>query len=125
MTSPHARVPRVVVRDPDDELLSILRELQYLVLEHPVAAQAAFSALVAEGRRFASTEEGRAWKQRLADSELVRRARIVWDTTTLEQLTEDPTRALPSAYVDAIVKMAANPALEPLLTRLFQDGSGR
>ena len=52
MTDRDATVPRLVVRDPEDELLTLLREIQYLLLEHPVAAQAAFSAFVAEGRRF-------------------------------------------------------------------------
>ncbi len=123
MSSNGTCMPRLVVRDADEELLRDLREIQFLLLEHPVAAQAAFSALVAEGRRFAETEHGRAWRDRLARSELVRRARIVWDTTTLEQLAETPSRAVPSTYVDALMRMAASPDLEPVLARLFRTGN--
>src|SRR5580704_13030669 len=40
---------------PDGELGAILRRAQLLLLKHPVAAQAAYAALIAEGRRFAAT----------------------------------------------------------------------
>ena len=42
----------------DDALLQLMRRAAAVVLKHPVAAQAAFAALVAEGRAFAKTEEG-------------------------------------------------------------------
>src|SRR5580693_1180923 len=45
----------------DGALGEILRRAQLLLLKHPVAAQAAFAALIAEGRRFAATPEGAEW----------------------------------------------------------------
>lgn len=113
----------VRLRPPDDALIEAMEELRYAVLRHPVAAQAAFSALAAEGRRFAQTAEGRRWQARLAGSSLVTRVRAVWDAATLE-LLEDPDAILPSNLADALVHLADHPELERLLQRLAwgQDG---
>ena len=102
----------------------MLREAQYALLKHPVAAQAAFSALVAEGRQFAETPEGRAWSERLAGSQLMRQGRMVWEVATLKILEEASPRLLPSAYLEALVKASGSHELEGLLTRLFLDGGG-
>jgi hypothetical protein len=66
-----------------DEALGLLRRLQVLLLKHPVVTQAAFSALVAEGRRFGATPEGAAWKSSLATSELLQQGRRLWDALSL------------------------------------------
>src|SRR5580692_407187 len=60
---------------PDTELSAILRRAQLVLLKHPVAAQAAYAALIAEGRRFAATPEGAEWAAALAGSEELRRGR--------------------------------------------------
>ena len=112
--------PRVVVRDPEDDLSTLLREAQLLVIEHPVAAQALFRAFVAEGRAFAETAEGRRWRDELAGSELIRRGRVVWEAGTLNLLEEDAETVLPSKLLDAVVHTAGVEALEPLLSRLFE-----
>ncbi len=111
------RVPHAVVRRRDDEVLAWLREARLQMLRHPVAAQALFSALVAEGRRFASTEDGRAWKARLQDSQVLRDARVVWDMTTAEMLQEDPPSILPTTFLDAMMQAASNPQLTALIER--------
>lgn len=114
-------LPRLVVRGAEDHLLQALRELQLAVLGHPAAAHAAYAALVAEGRRFAATPEGERWSTRLAGSDLLRRVRMVWDASTLEQLAHPdaaPPVTLPSVVLDALVGTAQSPALEKLLTRL-------
>ena len=123
MSDPRDRagVPRLRLRQPEDELSGVLRSLQSAVLKHPVAAQAIFSALVAEGRRFAETDPGRRWKRRLARSELLQRARLAWEVTTLWMLAAEPTGVLPSAYLDALFMSASNPELESLLDRLFRE----
>ena len=41
-------LPVVAPADPEEELLDVIRRLQLLLLAHPVAAQAMFSALVTE-----------------------------------------------------------------------------
>jgi hypothetical protein len=99
-------------------LLELLRRLQRLMLKHPVAAQAAFTALVAEGRRFAATPEGAAWKATLAGSELVRNGRQLFGALSLELLEEDSSTVVPSAYLEALFQAARSPELEALLCQL-------
>ena len=114
-------VPRVVLEEPEDEIVGALREAQLLLLKHAVAAQAAFAAFVAEGRRFATTAEGRAWHAALVDSALVRRGRALWDGSALTMLQESPYAVLPSSLLDAIVGATASGELGVLLGRVFQD----
>lgn len=103
------------------EQLVWLRRLQALMLEHPMAAQAAFSALLAEGRRFATTPEGAEWKRVLADSPWVRQGRLLWDVLSLHLLEESPSGALPSSYLEALFRAAESSDLEGLLRRLRDE----
>lgn len=114
--------PRVVLREADDEVGRLLHALQRLLLKYPLASQALFKALVAEGRLYAATEEGQAWRRRLAGSPLIRRGRVVWDETSMRMLEEDPATVIPSAVVDAFVHAALMDGLEPFLSRLFEEG---
>ena len=107
------------VASGDDELVRILREGQFLILRHPVAAQAALRALVAEGRRFAETAAGRRWKDRLARSELIRRGRMIWQGSVLNMLEENSDTPLPSAFLDALLAAAASEDLPALLSQLL------
>ncbi|MGI9591762.1 MAG: hypothetical protein ACR2P8_10375 [Myxococcota bacterium] len=115
-------LPRIAIREPESDLHHLLREAQYVLLRHPVAAQAAFAALVAEGRRFGRSEEGRAWRRRLEGSDLMRRGRVVWEVFSLKMLEENPPGVLPTAYLEAMVKAASMADLEPMLARLFELG---
>jgi hypothetical protein len=115
-------IPTLVFDERDDELSSILNAARRAIQAHPIAAQAIFAALAAEGRRFAETPEGREWKERLAGSDLLERARLVWDTVSLTAITEDASEPLPSAYLEGVLRAAAVDALEPLLSRLFDEG---
>lgn len=110
----------IELREPDDALHRALLGLQRAILRHPVAAQALFATFVAEGRRYAETPEGAAWKERLAGTDLIHRTRVVWDVTTLRMLEDDPDVLLPSAIVDALVQVARRDDLEPFLSRLFE-----
>lgn len=116
-----APVPRIVLEAPEEEVVTALREAQFLLLKHPVAAQAAFAAFVAEGRRFAATPEGRAWHAALVDSALIRRGRVLWDGSALTMLQESPDTLLPSSLLDAIVGATASGDLGVLLGRVFHD----
>jgi hypothetical protein len=115
--------PRLVFGDDPDDLGEILGQLQSIVVRYPIAAQAAFRALVAEGRAFAETEEGRELARSLADSRLVRRGRIAWDVVTARAFDDDPDVIVPSVFLDALARSAAVDALEPLLSRLFEQVS--
>jgi hypothetical protein len=108
----------------DEELAAVLRKLQGLLLQYPVASQATFSALVAEGRRFATTPEGAEWKAALAGSELVRNGRQLWDALALDRVEEDASTVVPSAYLEALFQGAASPELERLLRLLRNPKAG-
>lgn len=117
--APGDEVPEFEARD-EDGLFAVLRHAQRLILRYPVAAQAAFAAVVAEGRAYALTPEGSALRERLAGSDLVRRGRVVWEVGTLNVLEEQPTTVLPSKVMEALAKAATVTELEPMLTRLFR-----
>jgi hypothetical protein len=106
--------------EPDDELGRFLQAMRMVLLKHPVAAQAAFRALSAEGRRYATTPEGAAWKDRLAGSELMQRGRSVWELATLNMLDEGGSNMLPTQYVDALCYAAGLADLEPRLARVVE-----
>lgn len=103
---------------PGDELAELLRRVQRALFRHPVAAQAAFAALMAEGRRFAGTPEGAAWKAALEGSELARNGRRLWDALSMGMLEEDPATIVPSAYLEALLRAAASADLDALLGKL-------
>ncbi|RKG77983.1 hypothetical protein D7W79_14075 [Corallococcus exercitus] len=102
----------------EEMLLGLLRRLQVLMLKHPIVVQAAFSALIAEGRRFATTPEGAAWKSALASSPLLQQGRRLWDTLSLNIPEEDPATVLPSAYIEALFQAMGSARLEELLRQL-------
>ncbi len=114
--------PTVVFEEPEDPLASTLRRLQQAILFHPVAAQALFAGFVREGRAYARTDAGQAWQARLAGSELVIRARVLWDAMTVRGLEDDPDTVLPTAILEAIVKAAADTDMERFVEDLFVDG---
>src|ERR1700759_2472443 len=107
----------------DDQLAPLLRGVQLLLLKHPVAAQAAFAALIAEGRRFAATPEGAEWSAALAGSDPGHRGRRVWDAVSLNMLEDDPATIIPSTYLEALLRAARSADLEGLLGRLH-DAAG-
>lgn len=108
----------------DRDLEATLRAAQRLLFKYPIAARALFSAFAAEGRRFATTPEGAAWRDDLSRSELVRRARTLWDVGTLHMLQEGPT-GLPTAFAEAIVRALGQNDLEGLLHRVAARGRRR
>lgn len=123
-SEPPDHLPRLSLRRPDDELTAILREAQLLLLRHPLAAQALFRSVVAEGRRFARTEEGQRIGEQLADSELIRRGRVLWEVGTLQLLEEEAPTMLPSKLLDAFVQAANDGNLERSMIGLFGYGAG-
>jgi hypothetical protein len=107
-----------------EDLLKLLRAGQMLLVKYPVAARAAVRAFVAEGRRFAETEEGAAMRESLAGSALVRRGRMVWEGCSLNMLEEEGEVLLPTVLLEAVMAAAASSRLEGLLSRLFVEGGG-
>jgi len=103
---------------PEDELTNVLERVSRLVLQHPAAAQSILYAFIAEGRRFAETEEGRRWHELLTNSEFIRRGRAFWDATHLKLIDDDPETVYPSGILDAIVQVLGRPDMQSLLMRL-------
>ena len=85
-------------------LLDELRRVQIGLFQHPVAGQQVWSALVAEGRQFAKTDEGARWQAALSDASEMRPLRQVVEATTLHLFEEDENLVLPSAWVDLLFR---------------------
>lgn len=103
----------------DDFLKAAVAVVQRAVFAHPIAARAFFRAMAAEGRAFAETEEGQAWLVRLRGSPLLDRARTAFDTVTADALSEAPHQPLPTALVDALIRLAHAPHMEKELVSLL------
>ena len=101
--------PTLALEVPADPLADLFHSASLLVLKHPVAAQAAFFALITEGRRFAATPEGQRWRTALASSEFVRRGRALWETSLLNLLEDDAEAVLPASLKELIVWAASRP----------------
>jgi len=111
-----ADVPTLVIEDAPSHTDLLLLELRRALWRHPAAAQAIFSALVAEGRRYATTDEGRGWAERLEASEMLDQVRVVWDLVTSRMLEDDPDTVVPSVVAEAFVKAATDRSLEELIS---------
>jgi hypothetical protein len=100
--------------DPD---VRGLAQLHSLLVAHPAASQAAFAALVAEGRRFAATERGRQWQDAFAASPLMARLRRIFEEVSLNMFEEDGTTVLPSTYVEMLAQALDATQLPRLIAR--------
>lgn len=119
-TNPNG-IPRIVIKDKNESLTSLLLEGQRLLVRHPQASRAIVQAFMAEGRRFAATEEGQEWRAALAKSNLIRRGRHIWDAYSLDALLENDSNRLPSAWLDIITAAVSNPDLETILSTLVVE----
>jgi hypothetical protein len=113
-------VPSIRFSDPDD-LSVVLEGLRDVLARHPIAAQAAFAALASEGRRFAKTPEGDAWRARLVVSDLFDRVRLLWKSVGIYAFVERPRDMLPSAFLEGAIRAASKSGLESLLSKIFDD----
>lgn len=119
--SESSALPRLVLADKSKPLSRLLLEGQHLLVKYPQPARQLIQAFVTEGKKYAQTEEGRAWQVRLAKSHLVRRGRFIWDAYSLDALLENEAGQLPSAWLDVILAAVANPDLETILSNLVVD----
>ena len=125
LTDERAGPPRLVLREPET-LEGLIELAQRLLRRHPVAAKLIAGALVAEGRRFAATDEGRRWRSELAASELVRRGRLLWYVGGLDELIADTdeTGAGVSDWLALVADALVRTDLEALLNRRLREGGG-
>ena len=115
-------LPRLVLRSPD-QLEQLLRRVERLIARDPVVARSLIGALVAEGRRFAATPEGRRWQASLAGSPLVRQGRLVWQAAGLNRLTAtfDRPALLPSDWLRLAADALTSANLEAVLSRCLLE----
>jgi len=107
----------------DADELQTLKRLRRAIFRYPMATQAMFSALVAEGRQYATTEEGAEWRKRLGYAKATGRARMLWETLSLGTFSERSEEPLPSVLGEALLRTLRRTHLEPLLAKLFTKDS--
>lgn len=115
------QMPRLVLTEENQTLSRLLVEGQHLLVKYPQAGRAILQAFVNEGRMYAETPEGQSWKERLAQSQLVRRGRFIWDAYSLDALLENDSDQMPSAWLDVILAAVANSDLETILSNLVVE----
>jgi hypothetical protein len=123
--SPAVDPPPVLPDDlSDDEqrLVDVLYRARGAVIEQPALGQAITSFLVAEGRRYAETEDGRRWLEALRDAPEVERLRRIWEATTLNLLDDHTTGGIPAAWVDLLTDLAATGRVDGVVTALRPRG---
>ena len=103
MNRGRTQLPCVHLSTPESSRTRLIRDVQSVILTHPVATQAAFRALIREGRKYLETEAGRQLGARLASSALVHDARTAWELSGGWLVDEEPESILPSAYLDLIL----------------------
>ena len=108
------------LEDGNAELGRALGNLHRALFRYPMAAQAAFSALVTEGRRFARTPEGAEWQERLLSSRETGSAQLLWEILSSRTFTERTEGALPSTLLDALSRAIRVKNIEPLLARIIE-----
>jgi hypothetical protein len=108
--------------DAQEDVVSALYWMRDSIYRYPMVVQAVFSFLVAEGRRFAETEEGEQLRNRLMRSPSSASARMIWELLTTHAFVEKPVHALPSAFIERFVRLVATRGIEPLISRIFEGG---
>jgi len=126
-TPPANEIPTLVIEDERSQVDPLLLDVRRALWRHPLAAQSLFAMLVAEGRRFATTPEGKEWAARLAACETLEQVGVVWDLVTSRALEDDPDVVVPSVVAEAFVKAATDRSLAQLITLLTtaQAATGR
>src|SRR5262245_33554820 len=119
MADDDGTLPTIELHSIDEVTLRTLQSLQRVLMKHPIAFQAAYSALIAEGKKFEVTPEGRRLKAKLEGSSIVSQLRYVFDLTTFSLLERDSPDVLPSAYCDTLFMLAASERSDDLLDLLF------
>ena len=103
--------------DGMETLGELLVAAQRAMLTHPVAAQTAYSSLVAEGRKSLTTKEGQELARSLELSPHLERVRRVFEATTLNMLEEGKPGVLPSTWVDLMSTLARTEHLDEVLPK--------
>lgn len=108
----HAVIRLPELLEEEAVVADIVAQGQRWLFKHPVAAQAIHRALVAEGRAFGETDEGRAWRARLEASPAIRRLRPLWEAATLNVLESTRDARLPSQLIELVAQALSHANIE-------------
>ena len=113
--------PRLTLREESEQLSDFLLYSQHMLMKHPQATRELIAGLMDEGRRFLATPQGQEWAGALSNTELVKRAMLIWEAFGLDLLLESRPEVTPSTWLDMIVSAIANPDLESILSMLIVE----
>mgnify|MGYP000063545447 CR=1 FL=1 len=102
-----------------EDIEHILQRYERIYSRYPLATAAAVRSLIAEGRKYAATSEGKAVKNSLARAPAVRRGRLIWDACGLDVLADSSTKELAGELVDRFLSALGDEGIERALSRLL------
>jgi hypothetical protein len=113
-------LPRLTIHE-DNALSQLLLNGKRLLVRYPQVVRAILQLFIAEGRHFANTAEGQAWKVALTRSEVIRGGRLIWEAYGLNAAFKPQSEVVPSAWLNLIMAALANPDLETTLSTLMVE----
>jgi len=109
--------------EDEQRVVELLGRVREMVLSQPGVGHALTSFLVAEGRRFAATDDGAAWLAVLRDAPEVERLRQIWEATTLNVFDDHTDQAgVPDAWVDLLSDLASIGRVDRVVAALLPEG---
>lgn len=106
------------------QLETLLVNARRVLIKYPIAGAAGYRALMAEGRKFADTPEGREIQEMLTRSPVFLKARTLFEGMSGGMLRDEPSM-LPSVILDAGMAELAHSEIERLLERLATMQPGK
>jgi len=100
-------LPRLVL-EGEGTLRRILIGWRRLIIEEERGLRVVVRSFIAEGRRFAETEEGRQWLEALSRSEVIGRGRVLWDLYSSGRDQGEPDMT-PSQWLWALLDALKSP----------------
>jgi len=123
------QAPQLLPAPPEDAgteraIFDLLVGLRRAVLGSPAAARDLHDVLIAQGRRFAQTDDGARLRDALASSPAVDNLRVAWETVSLNVLDGPaapgcPPEAWAALFADAVVAQGID---DVVLSRFRPEG---
>ncbi|MDV3126180.1 hypothetical protein M1247_14755 [Mycobacterium sp. 21AC1] len=122
--------PRLLPAPPDEDsgaeraMFDLLLGVRRAVLGNPVAARGLHDLLIAEGRRYADTQDGARLRDALVTSNAVENLRRVWETVSLNVLDGPAASgAAPDAWAELLADAVVGHGIDDaVLGRLRPEG---
>lgn len=102
------------------QLIDTLRRARSELMRNPVGAGQLVSFLVAEGQRYADTQQGNVWKEALLASPHIEYLRDLWETVSLDIFNGlQEGESVPAAWIDLLTEALRNrPDIEAVIRAL-------